>query len=116
MKDRVMFLGKMYIFRENEGGKCKICCQILKFWIDDSKRSSEILADEKTYFLRKVTWKSVTCEIFLDSLKNCWNRAEMLHCLRRDGRPWNMGGSPSTSWSYFCIQCTACDCAYFKNL
>src|SRR6218665_3153965 len=33
------------------------------------KRSSEILADEKTYFLGKITWKSVTCEIVFFSLK-----------------------------------------------
>jgi len=34
------------------------------------KRSSEIFADEKTYFLGKVTWKNITCKIFLDNLKN----------------------------------------------
>src|SRR6218665_3802601 len=33
------------------------------------KGSSEILADGKTYFCRKITWKSVACEIILDSLK-----------------------------------------------
>jgi len=51
----------MYIFSEEEkknGDKCKILCQIYKF-----------LVDEKTYFLGKVTWKSVTCETFLGSLK-----------------------------------------------
>jgi len=46
------------------------------FELMTKKRSSEILADEKTYFWRmkrhfwgKVTWKSVTCEMFLDNLK-----------------------------------------------
>src|SRR6218665_2651662 len=40
----------------------------------------------KRIFGGKVTRKSVTCEIFLDSLKDLWKRG-MLHCLREDGRP-----------------------------
>jgi len=58
----------------------------MTFFSHRLKMSSEILADEKTYFLGKVTWKSVTCKIFLDSLKKFWNRG-MLHCLRGDERP-----------------------------
>ena len=52
------------------------------------KRSSEILADEKTYFLGKVTWKSVTCEIFHDSLQNFPEiEEECFELSLGDGRP-----------------------------
>jgi len=35
----------------------------------------------------KVTWKSVTCKIFLDIVNNFLEEGELLHCLRGDGRP-----------------------------
>ena len=66
------------------------------------KSHKNILVDEKTFgkkghqkfwrmnrlFWVKVTWKSVTCEIFLDSLNTFLKSGGgMLHCLRGDGCP-----------------------------
>jgi len=39
--------------------------------------------DWPNHILEKVTWKSITCEIFLDSLNNFLKLGvKMLHCLR----------------------------------
>ena len=56
-----IFRGTSYIFME-EGGE-------MQNLMSNKKWSSEILADEKTFFRGKVTRQNVTCEIFLHSLK-----------------------------------------------
>ena len=55
----------MYIFREEEGGNVKFDVKFRNL----QSMTPKLLADEKTYFWGKVTWKSVTCKIFLNSLK-----------------------------------------------
>jgi len=59
----------IHVFQEEDGENVKFDVTFINLKSMTKKRSSIILADEKTYLLRKVTWKSVTCEICLDSIQ-----------------------------------------------
>jgi len=62
-----VFRGKCTYLRKKKGKHVKFDVKFRNLESMTKNRSSEILADEKTYFLGKVTSKSVTCEIFLEN-------------------------------------------------